>query len=557
MKNIKLYCLIFLSGSSLFTTAKKNIQLFKKANEYYNDGNFEDAITCYETILKHKPKHKQTLFNKALAHKKIKEYQKARLLLQQALTYDQEYIEAHLHYADLCTQLNRYKEAYNHYEKALTINNTNPEIHYHYAKALNAQKHYKKAISHLEFLLGIEPNHVSALFQLANTYNILHYNDLAVATYKRVLTYRPNNACALYNIAYTLKKIGNIEDALSFYHKAIEQNPNYSEAHFSLGLAYLLMGDFKNGWREYEWRWKRKNHRPKNIFKQPIWNGEPLNGKTIFIYEEQGIGDTFQFIRYAQELKNMGAHIIFACRKALIPLLSLLPYLDQVQALNHQPPNFDCHIPLLSLPYFFKTTLETIPTKIPYLHASNELIKHWNKKIKTNSNVKIGICWQGSTSYRSPFLQAVVAAKSMPLNHFASLGSLENVTLYCLQQVNGMDQLQSCSFPLITFDNTFDKQHGSFMDTAALITCLDLVITIDTSIAHLAAGLGTPVWLLLPTPPDWRWMLDRNDTPWYPNMQLFRQPSPGDWETVMATIYKKLIHYIKDILKNKATYDTE
>ena len=355
---------------------------------------------------------------------------------------------------------------------------------------------------------------------------------------------RPHEGGILYNTAYTLKKCGRIKEAMPYYEAALKRNPNHAEAHFSLGLAYLITGDFKQGWAEYEWRWQRNSQLSPRDFSQPMWNGEPLNGKTILLHAEQGLGDTFQFVRYAKLIKEQyGGIVLFASQRPLHTFVTrCCPYIDKVVTLDAIPKTFDVHAPLLSLPYILKSEEDTIPKEIPYIFPDQALTEFWRKRLSKDTHLKVGICWQGNSKYSTPFLRSVVAAKSIQMNKFSHLAFVPGVTFYSLQRETGTDQLKSMStdFELVTFEEDFDKSHGRFMDTAAVIKNLDLVITVDTSIAHLSAAIGTPVWTFLPEPPDWRWMLNRPDTPWYPNMRLFRQTKQGDWDSVMLKVRNEL-----------------
>ena len=275
-----------------------------------------------------------------------------------------------------------------------------------------------------------------------------------------------------------------------------------------------------------------------------------LDGKTIFLHAEQGLGDTFQFIRYARIAKEKGGTVIAGVQKPLVKLLSLCPYIDKVVSLDEKPPAFDLHAPLMSLPYILKTTIDSVPTDIPYLYADSELVEYWKKKqLSSDKNIKVGICWQGNNKYSTPMLRATVAFKSIDINKLNPLGAVPGVSIYSLQKTTGTDQLKTLApeFMIHTFDDDFDESNGRFMDTAAVIKNLDLVITVDTSIGHLAAALGKPTWVILPNPPDWRWMLERDDTPWYPTMRLFRQPTPGDWESVIEVVAQELKKYVNQI----------
>ncbi|MCL4229606.1 tetratricopeptide repeat-containing glycosyltransferase family protein [Candidatus Dependentiae bacterium] len=400
------------------------------------------------------------------------------------------------------------------------------------------------AITYLEYAITIDPNHTQALFALANAYHEIGNLTKAISLYQQLYDQHPNHPVIIYNYAYVLKKHDQVSQAIPHYLKSLALKPDYAEAHFGLSLAYLTLGDFKNGWREYEWRWAAYREQPK-IFHQPVWDGSEINGKRIFVYAEQGLGDTFQFMRYLKLLKDRGAYVIFQTQKPLKTLLTLCPYIDVLITEDSEIPPFDTYCALMSLPYAFGTHLETVPAEIPYLYAREPLVNHWKEYLASDNAIKIGICWQGNASYTNQALRRVVAAKSLPVTTLAPLAQVPGVHFYSLQKINGEEQLAQLpqDFQVTTFDN-IDEEHGRFMDTAAIIKNLDLVITVDTSIAHCAAALGTPVWILLPKPADWRWMLERTDTPWYPTMRLFKQKEPGNWQRVIDDVQQALKEFV-------------
>jgi hypothetical protein len=228
--------------------------------------------------------------------------------------------------------------------------------------------------------------------------------------------------------------------------------------------------------------------------------------------------------------------------------MKLCPYIDSVISTEDPLPAFDVQAPLMSLPHILKTKIETIPLEIPYIFADENLTEYWKEKLSQDKNFKVGVCWQGNSNYSTPLLRATVALKSIEAQQFAPLCTVPGVSLYSLQKTTGTDQLENLPkhMKLITFDDTFDQAHGRFMDTAAVMKNLDLIITVDTSISHLSSAMGIPTWVMIPNPPDWRWMINRNDTPWYPDMRLFRQPTPGDWDSVLKTITQELQKKVAD-----------
>jgi len=399
--------------------------------------------------------------------------------------------------------------------------------------------------------LNCNPNHVGLMVELANMLNILGQYDEALELYIHALEINPNLHVALYNFGFTLKKLGRIQESIAIQKRTIEQKPDYANAHFSLSLSYLTLGNFKRGWQEYEWRWATYNESPKK-FDCPVWNGSNPAGKTILLYAEQGLGDTFQFVRYAKVLKEKGATVILQTQNALATLFEQCPYIDTVIKRTHPAaPAADFHTALMSLPLLCKTELHSVPADIPYLYADQALVNYWHKKLANDPHFKIGLCWQGNMQYPTASLRRTVAEKSIPVNYFGPISQLQGVSLYSLQKINGTKQLDTLDNTLViqTFGPDFDESNGRFMDTAAIMKNLDLVITVDTAIAHLAGALGTPVWVLLPQIADWRWMLERTDSPWYPTMHLFRQDESGNWEALIERIVQELQSIIPQSIK--------
>jgi tetratricopeptide (TPR) repeat protein len=456
-----------------------------------------------------------------------------------------DYVKAHLQLAPLLQRKGALEEAIVHYQHASNLDHTLVDASITAARLLCQQERFLESLPYFNRALQAKPDDSTLKFEYANTLTTCNRNEQALELYYELLKVRPHDAVVLYNTAFTLKKLGRITDAMPYYQAALARNPNHTEAHFSLGLAHLALGNFNEGWPLYEYRWKRNAQLAPRNFSKPQWDGSPLEGKTLLIHAEQGLGDTFQFIRYVREVKEQyNCSIIFAAQGPLHTIVSrCCPYIDRVVTLSSIPTSFDLHIPLMSLPLIFNTEENTIPTRIPYIFPDDGLIEHWKQLLAQDENIKVGICFQGNSKYSTAQLRAAVASKSLPVHTFAPLLQLEGVSIYCLQKETGTDQLSQISpqFNLRRFDETFDTTNGRFMDTAAVIKNLDLVITIDTSIAHLSGAIGTPTWIILPEPADWRWMLKRSDTPWYPqNVRLFRQPKTGDWNSVMQTIKEEL-----------------
>ncbi len=281
------------------------------------------------------------------------------------------------------------------------------------------------------------------------------------------------------------------------------------------------------GWPEYEWRWRRQDASPPALT-QPLWDGSSLQGKSILLYPEQGLGDTLQFIRYAPLVKQTGATVIVQCQPPLLRLLATCAGIDRLLPEGADLPPFDVQAPLLSLPRILRTTLASIPANIPYLSADPDLRARWRQSLSGVADFKVGIAWQGNPGHKRD------RQRSVPLAAFAPLAEAPGVRLVSLQKGPGHEQLTELAERLRVLDLTDELE--DFADTAALLSNLDLVITVDTAVAHLAGAMGIPVWVALPIVPDWRWLLERQDSPWYPTMRLFRQTAWGDWAGVFERL---------------------
>lgn len=359
-----------------------------------------------------------------------------------------------------------------------------------------------------------------------------------------LITLMPRNPTIYAFLGKTLKELHLYKDAIYAYEKALNLNPTLLSALSGLGECYCTLSDLDNGWKY--WRtWHSLRDQPSHKT-MPMWRGESLHGKKILIDDEGGYGDLFQWIRYASICKEQGATVIVNARKSAHPILSSCRDIDQLVQQGAPLPQYDMYIPIDRIHYTCNTTMQTIPAKIPYLFADKKLVEACKSKLSNDKNFKIGICWATQTYIDNDTGEKILNRRSAPLKTIASLGNLENISLYSLQQHDGLSELEAVrtQHKIHTFDDSFDKAHGKFMDTAAAIETLDLIVTIDTSIAHLAGALGRPVWVMLPYTADWRWFINRTDSPWYPTMRLFRQSQPGDWESVVndiATELKKLM----------------
>lgn len=392
----------------------------------------------------------------------------------------------------------------------------------------DAEAAYQKAIV-------IQSDFAVAHNNLGNSLSAQGRTDDALASYRRAVEIKPDYANAFSNMAKALILAGELDEAMANLERVLRTEPDHAEAHKNFAVLLLLHGDFERGWPEYEWRWQTRGVSLPPLT-QPRWDGSPLAKRSIMLYAEQGLGDTIQFVRYASLLKEQGADVTFASQGPLLSLLRTCRGIDTLLARDEPLPATDVYAPLMSLPGILGHTLDDFPSNVPYLSADPKLVPHWERRLKPIEAFKIGIVWQGNPKHELDRL------RSIPLERFAPLGDLRGVQLVSLQRGAGVEQLEAVGdrLPVIDLGRELDEKTGAFMDTAAVMTQLDLVITADTAAAHLGGALGVPVWLALCMVPDWRWQLDGETTPWYPTMRLFRQTKPGDWQAVFQRIAQEV-----------------
>jgi len=474
------------------------------------------------------------------------------------------------------------------YKKIIAIQPNNFDALQLLGLLLGQNGRYLESVKFLSIALEINPNHVVCLNNIGNALKELNRFQEAVDKYNKALRFQPNYVDALINRGLALRELNCFEEALSSYNEAILLEPNkveafnnrgvcfmdlllldkgiinfniaisikpyYANAHWNLSLCYLLCGDLKNGFLEYEWRWESKNQKgSKRVFQNPLWLGdESLLNKTILIYGEQGLGDMIQFCRYIEMLASLGANIVLEVPSSLHQLMKSLKGVSQVVTTGEILPYFDYQCPMMSLPLAFKTELATIPAKIPYLSAPEEKKQYWQRHLGSHSKLRVGLVWSGGVRLDRPELWTVNNRRNIPLQKLTQLQH-PKIQFYSLQKGDAAEselrELRENNWagPDI-LDFTGDLI--DFADTAALIDNLDLIISVDTSIVHLAGALGKPVWVLNRYDSCWRWLIDRNDSPWYPTLKLYRQESYGNWDGVIIEICNDLSNYCKNFTSN-------
>ncbi len=500
----------------------------------------EEALGIFDRIVQLRPGDPEAYYNRANTLRELGRPDEALRSFDCAIELRPNYAEAYSDRAIVLSDLNRHQDALQSADRAIQLKPGLAEAYHGRGNALRDLGRADEALDSYEKALAIDPGFAEAYNNKGYALHELSRHHEAVQCYEFALTFKPDYPEALNNQGNALLSLKQLDEACQCYDKALLFRSDYPEALWDKSLCRLLMGDLESGWPLYEWR-KRK---PKPVglrkFLQAEWAGkESLEGKTLFVHAEQGLGDTIQFCRYARIAREKGAKVVFAVQDPLMRLLeSLGPEIDLIP-LTGVPDTFDCHIAMMSLPLALGTTLETCPATVPYLHAEPEKVAKWRARIGSEG-FRIGICWQGNKQAE------VDAGRSFPLRHFENLAKIPNVRLISLQKNDGVEQLADLppGMTVETLGDDFDAGPDAFVDTAAAMECLDLVITSDTAVAHLAGALGRPAWVALKYVPDWRWLLDRRDSPWYPTMRLFRQPAPGDWPSVFAAILAQWVEQI-------------
>ena len=530
-------------------------------------GEMEDALLCFEQALRLDPDHAEahvnlgnTLQRLGLLEEAIAEYrqglelrpscaeahnnlgnalrtrgqlEEALACFKRALALKPEYAEAWLNRGNVLRDQEHLEEAERSCREALRCNPELAEGHSNLGAILHLEERLEEAEGCCREALRRKPGLSDALANLGAILLQQQRRDEAEACCRQALEGNPDHPEAWNNLGSVLSVQQRFEEAAASYRRAIEGKPASANAHWNLALVLLRLGDFEAGWREYEWRWKRRQTPPRS-FQQPPWDGSPLGGRTILLHSEQGLEDTIQFIRYAPLVKQSGGSVVVECQAALARLLEGARGIDQLVAAGSLLPEFDVHAPLLSLPLLLGTTVETIPRQAHYLEVRPEMVERWRQRISSDGRFKVGLAWAGNATHPNDQNRAFTP------DQFAPLEGIPGVAFFSLQEGPQAGQLSAAPPGLeIT---PLDEESRQITDTAAIILNLDLVITVDTLAAHLAGALGKPVWTLLSFVADWRWLLDREDSPWYPTMRLFRQPRPGDWKAVMERAREALEH---------------
>ncbi len=510
------------------------------ADAHYNRGvalgdldRHAQALESYDRAIALKPDYVDAHYNRGVALGQLHRFAEALESYDRAIALKPAYAEAHNNRGVALAGLQRHAEALSSHERAIALRPQYASAYNNRGVALGHLQRFTEALASYERAIALRPDYAEAHNNRGNALHDLGRPAEALASLDRAIALKPGYADAHYHRGNALRDLYRHAEAVDAYERAVALAPDHAAAHWNLADCRLLLGEFALGWKEYEWRWKLNDRESgRRDFSQPLWLGEPpLEGRTILLHSEMGLGDTLLFCRYAKEVAALGAKVVLETQPPLLPLLVHLDGVTHAVPRGAPLPAFDYHCPLMSLPLAFKTDLRNIPASVPYIRGDPARVATWQAKLGTRGKSRVGLVWGGSAALRND-------RRSMALSEMLPLvrGWAEWVSLQ--KEVRETDAaLLQARADLIHFG----EQLTDFGDTAALVELMDIVVTIDTSVANLAGAMGKPVWILLPwNPHDWRWMLDRADSPWYPTARLFRQSAAGDWASVVDQVGAEL-----------------
>jgi tetratricopeptide (TPR) repeat protein len=501
--------------------------MLRRALRAHEHGEFDKAERLYAAVLEAQPDHFDALHGLGLLNYRRGRLDAALALIQAALKADLAHADGFSSLGLVFHALKQFERALKSYDEGLRLAPDDIELLNRRGVALLEIGRPGEALQNFERVLAVAPDHLDALGNRGNALIKLNRPAEALLSYDKALTVSPDNAQLLTNRAAALRRLDRPHEALRSARRALLSRPDFAQAKFVEGVARLTLGDF-SGWRGYEARWGvgfLASHR--RSFAAPLWLGEQsLDGKTVLLHAEQGYGDTLQFVRYAPLLAGRGANVILEVQPELAKLLSPLPGVAAVIARGKPLPPFDFHCPLLSLPLAFATELATIPAAIPYIAAAEHDIAPWRERLPRRRPL-IGLVWSGERSHDNDRNRSLRLETLLPL--------LKTQATFVSLQHEVRDEDAALLRQQSAIVHVGDR-FSDFADTAAVISLLDAVIAADTAVAHLAGAMGKPLLLLLPFGADFRWLRQRDDSPWYPTARLFRQPAFGDWDSVIETL---------------------
>jgi tetratricopeptide (TPR) repeat protein len=508
-------------------------------NLFLEQGQIAEAIAEFEEALRLRPHYPQAHYGYAQALHKLGKTDEAIAHYEEALRLQPNYLNALFQLGQTLREVGRIDEAVAHYEAAVRRESGNFRLLNNLGNFLHEQGKPEAAIARYQEALRIKPGYAEASINLGTVLRDLGRAEEAMASFEHALRLGPNDPETHINIGVALFcDFGRVDDALARYDHALSLKPDSADALWNKALALLAKGEYREGWKLYESGFHHKGKRSKPFTAKP-WKGEIFTGKRLLICGEQGLGDHIQFVRFAQLCKERGSgKVALLCTAPLVRILKTNLYIDEVVT-SATEADFDYQVAMMSLPHIFGTTLETIPAPIPYLSVTPDAAAKWAPRFKDADGFKIGLVWAGGPREAHAILAFVDGRRSMHLSRFAPLLDIKGARFYSLQLGKASAQIVELGLQDKIADFTGDI--ADFMDTAAIIKNLDLVISVDTSVVHLAGALGTPVWVLSRYDACWRWLQNRESNPWYPSARIFGQTAPGNWDSVINKVHKTLL----------------
>ena len=570
------------------------------ATAYLDLEDYPSAVNAYDKAIQYKEDYVDAYFNKGIALIKLKKYELAIQALKQAISLESNFAEALILLGNSLKEVGRAGEAIHSYEKAELLTPDNAGLSYNLGNAYKAQKDFFLAIKQYDKCIAIAPDFIGAYvnrgvvlkelgsfeealasqeqaiaidskcaqaylnsgnvlkelgrleeaiakYDHAITHRIdyieaylnrgvslekLNRSDEAIANYEKAISIKNDYVEAYFNKGKSLENSYRFDEAIACYEKAISIKEDYADAYWNKSLVLLLKGQLSEGWPFYEWRWRIDKGGPeKRLFPKQLFKPEDIPAKTVLLHAEQGLGDTLQFIRYVPMVVELGAKVVLEVQESLFGFFQGMPGISLLVKRGDPLPAFDLHCPLLSLPLVFKTELSSIPTPSYFPAVKESKLKAWCERLGVKSKPRIGLVWSGSSLHKNDQKRSL--SLSMLQNYLP-----QEIDFFCLQK-----EVRDTDAEILKLGNIncFNEQIIDFTDTAALCDLMDIVISVDTSVAHLAGSQGKSTWLLLPFIPDWRWMLEREDSPWYPSVKIYRQTSMGDWDSVLQKVRNDLL----------------
>jgi tetratricopeptide (TPR) repeat protein len=496
-------------------------------------GKAGEAYRLLTAALKVQPRSPDALSNLALVLHALKRDDEALAALDKALVLAPGHADALNNRGTILLDLKRPAEAAAAFDAVLAQNPKHLQALVNRGNARSDLGQGDAALADFDAALVLAPGHPLTLYNRGNALRALGRPEEAIADYKRALAAAPNHVNARFNRGMALAALNRHRDALTDYGRVLALQADHADAHFSAAMSLLTLGDYPRGFAEYEWRWKRVGMAPRKSFRRPPWLGEtPPAGKTVLLHAEQGLGDTVQFVRYAPLLARAGAEVVLEVQPELKTLLAGIEGVATILSLGDPLPPFDLHCPLASLPLAFKTELATVPATIPYLRAPEPHLETWRPKLEALPGPRVALAWSGRGAHPND------RNRSLTLSALEPLFSVPGLSFVSIQHApRAADAERLAREPRLMH---LGDELSDFADTAAILALVDLVVCVDTSVAHVAGALGRPTFVLVPFQPDWRWTLDRDASPWYPATRLLRQPAVGDWASVVARMRAEL-----------------